>query len=127
MSHMYILECADGSYYTGSTIDLERRLWQHQNGLGANHTAKRLPVKLVYCEFFEHVADAFRREKQVQGWTRQKKEALMAGERNMLHQFAECQNDSHFKQLYRLDSHKSSDLDRSSYLSGAEDSGAETD
>jgi putative endonuclease len=47
MAHMYILECADGSYYTGSTIDLEQRLWQHQNGLGANHTAKRLPVKML--------------------------------------------------------------------------------
>lgn len=121
MSHMYILECADGSYYTGSTIDLERRLWQHQTGVGANHTAKRLPVELVYCEFFEHVADAFRREKQVQGWTRQKKEALMAGDSNLLHQFAECQNDSHFQQLYQCDYQ----VKKISYLSGAEDSGAE--
>ena len=125
MSHMYILECVDGSYYTGSTIDLERRLWQHQNGLGANHTAKRLPVKLVYCEFFEHVVDAFRREKQVQGWTRRKKKALMVGDSNLLHQFAECQNDSHFQQLHQLDSVTSSYLNQSSYLSGAEDSGAE--
>ena len=46
MPHMYILECADGSFYTGSTKDLARRLWQHQNGQGANHTIKRLPVKL---------------------------------------------------------------------------------
>jgi putative endonuclease len=134
---MYILECADGSYYTGSSIDLERRLWQHQNGLGANHTAKRLPVKLVYCEFFEHVADAFKREKQVQGWTRRKKEALMAGDSNLLHQFAECQNDTHFDRLDRLDDQESIDLkkysylnesiyfNKSSYLSGAEDSGAE--
>jgi putative endonuclease len=65
MAYIYILECNDGSYYTGSTKDLERRLWQHQNGLGANHTAKRLPVELVYCEFFD-------REKQVQGWSRKK-------------------------------------------------------
>jgi putative endonuclease len=72
MAYIYILECNDGSYYTGSTKDLERRLWQHQNGLGANHTAKRLPVKLVYCEFFDRVADAFDREKQVQGWSRKK-------------------------------------------------------
>ena len=125
MSHMYILECVDGSYYTGSTIDLERRLWQHQNGLGANHTAKRLPVNLVYCEFFEHVADAFKREKQVQGWTRRKKEALMAGDSNMLHQFAECQNDSHFQQLYQCGDPEFSDFRKISYLSGAEDSGAE--
>jgi putative endonuclease len=96
MAHMYILKCADGSYYTGSTIDLERRLWQHQNGLGANHTAKRLPVTLVYCEFFEYVADAFYREKQVQGWTRRKKEALIAGDSNGWHELAVCQNESHW-------------------------------
>jgi predicted GIY-YIG superfamily endonuclease len=65
MAYMYILECCDKSFYTGSTNNLPRRLWQHQNGMGANHTAKRLPVKLVYAEKFEHVADAFYREKQV--------------------------------------------------------------
>jgi putative endonuclease len=94
MAHMYILECADGSYYTGSTIDLERRLWQHQNGLGANHTARRLPVMLVYCEWFDRVSDAFYREKQVQRWTRRKKEALIAGDSNGLHELAVCQNES---------------------------------
>jgi len=47
---IYILECADNSYYTGSTNDLERRLWEHQNYSGANYTKKRLPVKLVYFE-----------------------------------------------------------------------------
>jgi putative endonuclease len=47
---MYILLCSDDSYYTGSTIDLERRLKQHQTGEGANHTKKNLPVKLVYYE-----------------------------------------------------------------------------
>jgi putative endonuclease len=80
VGYMYILECADGSYYTGSTRDLGRRFLQHQRGEGAIHTAKRLPVKLVYCEWFDHVAAAFDREKQVQGWTRQKKEALIAGD-----------------------------------------------
>ncbi|MDW8449579.1 MAG: GIY-YIG nuclease family protein [Anaerolineae bacterium] len=74
---MYILECADGSYYTGSTWDLERRLQEHQSGLGANHTAKRLPVKLVYYEYYDRIEDAFRREKQVQGWSRRKKQALI--------------------------------------------------
>ncbi|MFN5857104.1 MAG: GIY-YIG nuclease family protein, partial [Pseudanabaenaceae cyanobacterium] len=73
MAHMYILDCVDGSYYTGSTKDLVRRLAQHQRGEGAKHTAKRLPVRLVYCEFYDRVADAFAREKQVQGWTRKKK------------------------------------------------------
>jgi putative endonuclease len=77
--YMYILECADGSYYTGSTNNLERRLQQHQNGEGANYTKKHLPVKLVYFEEFQRIDDAFYREKQVQGWGRKKKEALING------------------------------------------------
>ncbi len=76
---MYILECADGSYYTGSTIDLERRLWEHQNSRGANYTKGRLPVKLVYYEEFSRVDDAFYREKQVQGWCHKKKKILIEG------------------------------------------------
>ena len=74
---MYILKCADDSYYTGSTINLELRLAQHQNGEGANHTSKRLPVVLVYYEEYQYIAEAFYREKQVQGWSRKKKEALI--------------------------------------------------
>jgi putative endonuclease len=95
MPYIYILECADGSYYTGSTWDLERRLWEHQNGLGANHTAKRLPVKLVYFEESDRIDDAFYREKQIQGWSRKKKEVLIAGKMKQLHRLAECQNESH--------------------------------
>lgn len=78
--YMYILECSDGSYYTGSTKNIERRLKQHQNGKGANHTKKRLPVKLLYYEHYNRIDTAFYREKQVQGWSRAKKEALMRGE-----------------------------------------------
>ncbi len=76
---MYILECTDGSYYTGSTNNLELRLAQHQAGEGANHTKKRLPVSLVYYEEYARVDEAFYREKQVQGWSRKKKEALING------------------------------------------------
>jgi putative endonuclease len=76
---MYILECIDGSYYTGSTNDLELRVAQHQAGEGANHTKKRLPVKLVYYEEFQRIDDAFNREKQIQGWGRKKKDALING------------------------------------------------
>lgn len=75
--YMYILECADKSYYTGSTKYLELRILQHQNGEGANHTKNRLPVKLVYFEEFDRIDEAFFREKQVQGWSRRKKEALI--------------------------------------------------
>ena len=99
MPYVYILECADGSYYTGSTWDLERRLWEHRNRLGARHTAKRLPVKLVFCEECERVEDAYIREKQIQGWSRKKKEALMAGDWDRVHGFAECQNASHSRNI----------------------------
>jgi len=81
---IYILECSDGSYYTGSTNDLELRIQQHQNGEGANHTKKHLPVKLVYFEEFQRIDDAFHREKQIQGWSRNKKEALINGESEKL-------------------------------------------
>jgi len=69
----YILECADGSYYTGSTVNLELRLKQHNAGEGANHTRKRLPVKLLYYEEYARIDQAFYREKQIQGWSREKK------------------------------------------------------
>jgi putative endonuclease len=75
--YMYILLCANGQYYTGSTNDLERRLAQHQNGEGSNFTKKHLPVELVYYEEFQRIDEAFYREKQVQGWSRKKKEALI--------------------------------------------------
>ena len=84
MGFMYILKCADDSYYTGSTVHLELRLKQHQDGAGANHTKKRLPVELVYYEQYERIDEAFNREKQVQGWSRQKKEALINGSSNEL-------------------------------------------
>ncbi|MCF6148163.1 MAG: GIY-YIG nuclease family protein [Candidatus Kuenenia sp.] len=86
--YMYILECSDGSYYTGSTNNLELRLAQHQAGEGANHTKKRLPVKLVYFEEYARIDEAFYREKQVQGWSRKKKEALINGKSELLPQVA---------------------------------------
>jgi putative endonuclease len=93
---MYILECSDGSYYTGSTTNLELRIAQHQNGEGANHTKKNLPIKLLYYEEFDRIEDAFYREKQIQGWSRKKKEALIRGDFKDLHQLAQCRNESHF-------------------------------
>jgi putative endonuclease len=81
---MYILLCGNGSYYTGSTIDLDLRLEQHQAGEGSNHTKKYQPVELVYYEEYEVVADAFKREKQVQGWSKKKKEALINSRPDLL-------------------------------------------
>lgn len=85
---MYILLCSDGSYYTGSTNNLELRLAQHQRGEGANHTKKRLPVKLLYFEEYDRIDLAFYREKQVQGWSRKKKEALINGTPELLPKLA---------------------------------------
>lgn len=76
---VYILLCADGSFYTGSTTDLERRLEEHQNGQGSNHTRKRLPVELVYTEEYERIDKAYYRERQLHGWSRDKKIALIEG------------------------------------------------
>ena len=84
MAWMYILECCDSSYYVGSTKDLKLRISQHQAGMGANYTSRRLPVKLVYCEEYDRIDDAFYREKQVQGWTRRKREALINGKPELL-------------------------------------------
>lgn len=94
---MYILLCGNGSYYTGSTKYLQLRLQQHQNGEGANHTRKYQPVKLVYFEEFDRIDDAFYREKQIQGWGRAKKEALINGGPNIdeqLHELAKCLNET---------------------------------
>ncbi len=77
--YVYILKCSDGTYYTGSTNDLERRLIQHQIGEGANYTKSRRPVELVYYEEYDRIDEAFYREKQIQGWSKKKKAALVEG------------------------------------------------
>ena len=79
-AYVYILKCRDDSYCTGSTTNLEMRVWEHQNGEGANYTRKRLPVELVYYEEYEHIDEAFYREKQIQKWSKKKKDALIRGD-----------------------------------------------
>ena len=76
---MYILECADGSYYVGSTRSLHGRFEQHLAGTGCEYTKRRLPVKLVFAGEFERISEAFAFEKQVQGWSRAKRLALIQG------------------------------------------------
>ena len=90
---VYILECADGTYYTGSTIDIDKRLVEHTEGKGANHTKKRLPVKLVYFEEHQRIDDAFAREKQIQKWTRVKKEALIENNWEKLIEYSKAYRD----------------------------------
>lgn len=79
MPYMYILECYDGTYYVGSTWHVLERVYQHNEGLGSAYTRVRLPVKLLYSEEYASIADAFAREKQVQGWSRRKRRALIEG------------------------------------------------
>lgn len=75
---MYILICGNGSYYTGSTKNLELRMQEHQLGEGSNFTRKHLPVKLAYFEEFDRIDEAFEREIQIKKWSRAKKEALIS-------------------------------------------------
>ena len=93
--YMYILECFNGLYYTGSTVDLEKRFIEHKEGKGSNFTKKNPPLRLAYFEEYSRIDQAFRREKQVQGWGRAKKEALIRGECHLLPALSECQNHSH--------------------------------
>jgi putative endonuclease len=79
MPYMYILKCGDGSYYVGSTRSLDNRLGQHIQGLGGSYTAKRQPVTLVFMQEFDRIDEAWQREKQVQGWSRAKRIALIEG------------------------------------------------
>jgi len=93
---VYILECCDGTFYTGSTKDMELRMNQHQNGIGAKYTARRLPVKLLYSEEFTTISEAFYKEKQIQGWSRKKKEALIKNKMGSLPRLSECKNETHY-------------------------------
>ncbi len=80
MYHVYILRCADGSFYVGYTRDLTERVRAHTSGRGAAYTFNRLPIELVYSEAHPNRATALRRERQLKGWTRQKKESLIRGD-----------------------------------------------
>jgi putative endonuclease len=78
---LYILLCADGSYYTGTTrTDLEHRVAQHNEGTYARAYTAQRPVTLVFAQWFDRIADAIEAERQVKGWSRAKKEALIHGE-----------------------------------------------
>ncbi|MDK2982286.1 MAG: putative endonuclease [Chloroflexota bacterium] len=88
MAYTYILKCADGTFYIGSTRNLEKRVWDHQNRQGGKYTRKRLPVELVYCEEHQHIGEAYQREKQIQGWSHKKKQALISGDLNQLIDFS---------------------------------------
>jgi len=77
MHFVYIIECEDGSFYTGSSPNPKERFKRHQTGTGGRYTRLRKPVKLIYTEKFDTKSDALKRELQIKGWTRAKKEKLV--------------------------------------------------
>ena len=89
-----VLRCADASYYVGHTDNLELRVTQHQAGDLGGYTKSRRPVKLVYSESVATRDDAFAAERQLKGWSRQKKEALIAGDWDRLRLLAQRRSPS---------------------------------
>lgn len=85
---IYILRCADGTYHTGHTSNLQKRLAEHEAGEGSTWTQKRLPVELVYQQEMADENKAFLAERQIKNWSRAKKAALIAGEWNAVRWFA---------------------------------------
>jgi len=77
VNYTYILECADGTLYTGWTNDLEKRVMAHNKGKGGKYTRTRLPVRLVYSESFETKQQAMQREYAIKQLTRSEKEKLI--------------------------------------------------
>ena len=94
MPWLYILLCSDNSYYTGSTTDLERRLYEHENGIACGYTSTRRPVKLLYREEFATLLDAFQMERRIKGWSRKKKEALIKGDWEELKRLSKSKRDT---------------------------------
>ena len=79
--YVYILECSDGTYYTGYTPDIKRRIMLHNVGKGAKYTRDRKPVKLVWCKEYKYFKRAFLMEKRIKQFTRKQKETLVSGKR----------------------------------------------
>lgn len=78
MTHyVYVLECADGSLYTGYTTDVDRRVAKHNDGTGAKYTRSRRPVELVYVERYASRSAAMSREYEVKQFSRRRKERLV--------------------------------------------------
>jgi len=81
---LYMLRCADQSYYVGHTENLEARVAAHQSGMVAGYTQKRRPLMLVYSEYFGTRIEALEQERRIKGWSRTKKEALIKGDRRQI-------------------------------------------
>ncbi len=88
-AYVYMLRCAAGSFYVGKTqSSLEQRVSQHNTGHFGGYTAARRPVTLVFQQDFQQIADAIAAERQLKGWSRAKKDALIRGDYELLHTLA---------------------------------------
>jgi putative endonuclease len=89
-AYVYMLRCADGSYYVGSATgsDLSKRVAEHETGAYRGYTFPRRPVQLAWSEYFDRITDAIAVERQIKGWSRAKKEALIGGDWESLKIFA---------------------------------------
>ncbi len=85
MPFVYILKCSDGSYYVGSTTNLEKRLAEHQSGFFEGYTQSRRPVELIWSAEMPTEQEAFSFERQIKGWSRAKKELLIRGDWDGVH------------------------------------------
>ena len=92
MAWVYILKCVDEKYYTGCTSDIEKRMVEHSEGVFSSFTSSRLPVVLVFSQEFLTIEEAIFAERMIKGWTRKKKEALINSDFELLHDLAECKN-----------------------------------
>jgi len=93
---VYILRCRTGSYYTGSArTSLEQRVAEHNAGVYGGYTARRRPVELVFAQEFDRIEDAIAAERQIKGWSRAKKEALIAGNSGLLRALSRDRTEFH--------------------------------
>lgn len=103
---VYILLCADKTYYTGVTNDIERRFIEHATGYNPqSYTYSRRPVTLEWKESFSNIEHAIEIEKKLKKWSAKKKKALIDGNFSMLKLLAACRNDS-ASQFYKKDETK---------------------
>lgn len=102
--YVYILKCSGNSYYTGVTNDVERRLNEHNYGLNKeSYTYNKRPVELVFCTEFNDINQAIAFEKQVKGWSRKKKEAIINDKWEDLKKLSECLNETTHKIFHKKD------------------------
>jgi putative endonuclease len=99
--YVYILECADKSYYTGVTNNIERRLMEHNTGINPkSYTYSRRPLVIKYCRHFRYIIEAIAWEKQLKGWSRKKKEALFNDNWDEIRKLAACKNETSHKNRF---------------------------